>query len=92
MQVAYAVQDAGPFGKGLFALEDIPKGTLLWKFEEGKSVRLWTKDTILQRLEGLSKEEATFVLVHMYPEDGCVATTASVPTFGNGGAWPGCAA
>ena len=70
MQVAYTVGDAGDLGKGLFAAEDIPKGTLLWKCEEDVSVKSYTKDTILARLEGLSKKEIVEFLDHVYCEDG----------------------
>jgi len=73
MQVAYVVKDTGTgMGLGIFAAQDIPKGTMLWKYEPGKSVKLYSKSTIGARLKGLSKKEVVEFLEHVYGWDGCV--------------------
>ena len=70
MQVPYKVGDAGPLGKGLFAAADIPRGTLLWKYEIGKSVKEYTKDTFLARLKGCTEAEIKDLLGHVYCWEG----------------------
>jgi hypothetical protein len=82
MQVAYTIQSAGELGRGLFAAEDIPRGAMIWKYEEGVSVRVHTKETAVKALEGKSKQEVQDFLGHMYgcdscPGDGCVVEVAS---------------
>ena len=37
MQVRYEVRDSLGMGKGVFTLQDIPKGTLVWKRTDGEN-------------------------------------------------------
>jgi SET domain-containing protein len=75
--VRYEVRDS-TYGKGLFALHDIPNGTLLWKYAPGAKgakdvnvISFKTEDEARARLHELPSQEArAFWMDHVYMFDG----------------------
>lgn len=64
-------------GRGLFALVDIPKGTLLWKLKacrfpsrEGNVWAFSSEAEIRARIEPLKDEVASLILDHIFMSDG----------------------
>ena len=74
--IPYEVQDTA-YGKGLFALVDIPAGTLLWKCTTGPKgtpgVNVYSfsnEEQARARLAELTREEAAYWMDHVYMFDG----------------------
>lgn len=58
MQIAYAVRDAEFEGKGLFSMENILQGTLIWRFRVGDNVTEYDEPAATKHLETLTMPEA----------------------------------
>jgi SET domain-containing protein len=70
-QVKYKIKKC-KYGKGIFAEENIKKGTLIWKYKRGVNVRaLKGQKAVRDHLAKLPTDEARKDwLVHMYPDRG----------------------
>jgi len=77
MQIEYHLKE-GKFGKGLFAAENIRKGTLIWKYSRDVNVRVicgsWNGEHDMRKHLGKlsSHEERKDLLIHMYCEHGYI--------------------
>ncbi|KOO24251.1 nuclear protein set [Chrysochromulina tobinii] len=59
------------YGMGIYAEEDIPAGSLVWRFELGVSASEYSTEECMQaKLATLSVEEATELLDHTYVRQG----------------------
>jgi hypothetical protein len=74
--VGYEIKD-GEFGKGLYAVHHIPAGTLMWKYQSGPrgapNVNVWSytsEESARTRLGEVSKEDASYIMDHVYMFDG----------------------
>jgi SET domain-containing protein len=66
-RVPYEVRPSAIAGRGVFAIEPIERGTLVWEYEVGRSVLEYRSEAKLrERLENLTDEEARFLLEHIY--------------------------
>ena len=77
MQIEYHLKE-GKFGNGLFAAEDIQKGTLIWKYSRNINVRVicgsWNGEHEMRKhLASLTSDvERKDLLIHMYCEHGYI--------------------
>ena len=52
MQIPYELKDAGMgIGDGLFSLENLPSGTIVWKFTAGVNVNIYNGEEAAEYLE-----------------------------------------
>ena len=71
-KVPYEVKESSLGGVGLFVTERVPKGTLIWLYEAGKSVAEHDEPSLRARMSGLSKEEVIELCEHVYCWEGKV--------------------
>jgi SET domain-containing protein len=69
-RVPYVLRASGIAGRGVFAIEDIPRGALIWEYVVGQSVLEHSEASLRTRLAGLSTTEATDLLEHVYVWEG----------------------
>jgi SET domain-containing protein len=71
--VPYELRTSSIAGKGIFATAPIARGTRVWRYEIGVNVVFYKDELELRkRLIGLSKEEAVYLLEHLYAYGGVV--------------------
>ena len=70
MVVPYELRDSKIEGRGIFATEYIPRGTLVWKYVPGESVLEHDEASLRARLQKLSTEDAIDLLEHIYVWEG----------------------
>lgn len=71
-RVKYAIRDSAIAGRGVFALEPIARGTLVWEYAIGQSVREHDEASLRARMRGLSSAARTDLLEHVYVWEGSV--------------------
>ncbi|KAL3826378.1 hypothetical protein ACHAXA_008586 [Cyclostephanos tholiformis] len=65
--VPYEIRPSTIAGRGVFALEPIKRGTLVWEYAIGRSVVEYRNESDLRtRLDGATRQEARDVLEHIY--------------------------
>jgi hypothetical protein len=61
MNINYEIRETDEFGKGIFALEDIPIGTLIWTYQLNKNVFEYNEEqskSYLSTLPDLSSQQS----------------------------------
>lgn len=70
MQVCYELRDSRIAGKGIFLLQPVRRGALIWQYAPGKSVIEHDEVSLLSRLDALSRADAIDLLEHIYSWEG----------------------
>lgn len=63
--VAYQVKDAGDKGRGVFAGEAIPRGTVVWRHVPGQYT-VYDEQAFMTAIEGMSRDEVVYELTHAF--------------------------
>ena len=71
-RVPYAMRESPIAGRGVFAVEPIARGTLIWEYVKGESVLEHDEASMRKRLSKLSRTAASDLLEHVYVWEGCV--------------------
>lgn len=68
MAVPYEVRNDPELGRCLHAAAPIKKGDLVWRFS---NLRVYNQDSLKAFTDRLSREDAKFLLEHVYMDSGC---------------------
>jgi len=90
MQIAYEIKEFADYGKGIYALEDIPKGTCIWKYKKNINVIEYDMNASIKYLSKLDFQDAQHFLDMSYGRNNVLCSILDDGQYMNHSTKPNC--